>query len=67
MEVNSVDLMNYWIESADSDYDTMKVLFENKKNTWCLFLEHLVIEKILKGLYVKNNPTNSMVPKKYII
>ena len=29
--------------------------FENKRNTWCLFLGHLVIEKLLKGLYAKNN------------
>ena len=61
--MNSVDLMKYWFESADSDYETMKVLYNNKKNTWCLFIGHLVIEKLLKGLYAKNNPENPIAPK----
>jgi transcriptional regulator with XRE-family HTH domain len=47
--------VEYWIKSADSDYDTMRVMYENKKNTWSLFIGHLVIEKLLKGLYAKNN------------
>ncbi len=41
----------------------MKVLYNNKKNTWCLIIGHLVIEKLLKGLYAKNNPQNSIAPK----
>ena len=63
--MNNIDLMNYWLESSDSDYETMKVLFENKKNTWCLFLGHLVIEKLLKGLYAKNNKNNPQAPKSH--
>ena len=39
------------------------VLFENRKNTWCLFIGHLVIEKMLKGIYAKNNPQNPIAPK----
>lgn len=61
--MNYIDLMNYWFESANSDFDTMKVLLKNKKNTWCLFLGHLVIEKLLKGLYARNNPENPIAPK----
>ncbi len=61
--MDSVDLTKYWFESADNDYETMKVLYNNKKNTWCLFIGHLVIEKILKGLYAKNNPDNPIAPK----
>ena len=61
--MNNIDLMNFWIESSDSDYETMKVLYNNKKNTWCLFLGHLVIEKLLKGLYAKNNPENPIAQK----
>ena len=61
--MNNIDLMKYWFESSDSDFDTMKVLFENHKNTWCLFIVHLVIEKLLKGLYAKNNPENPISPK----
>lgn len=61
--MNNIDLMNYWIDSSDEDYEAMKVLFNNHKNTWCLFIGHLVIEKILKGLYAKNNPENPIAPK----
>lgn len=61
--MDSVDLTKYWFESADSDYETMKVLYSNKKNTQCLFIGHLVIEKLLKGLYAKNNPENPIAPK----
>ena len=61
--MDSVDLTKYWFESADSDYETMKVLYCNKKNTQCLFIGHLVIEKLLKGLYAKNNPENPIAPK----
>ena len=61
--MDSVDLTKYWFESANSDYETMKVLYNNKKNTWCLFIGHLVIEKLLKGLYAKSNPENPIAPK----
>ena len=45
--MNNIDLMNYWIESSDEDYNVMKVLYNNKKNSYCLFFGHLVIEKLL--------------------
>lgn len=61
--MNNIDLMNYWFESADSDYETMNVLYNNNKNTWCLFIGHLVIEKILKGIYAKRNKENPIAPK----
>ena len=61
--MNSIDLMEYWFKSADEDYDTMLYMKAGKKNTWCLFMGHLVIEKLLKGLYAKNNPDDSIAPK----
>ena len=61
--MNSIDLKEYWFKSADEDYDTMLYMKEGKKNTWCLFMGHLVIEKLLKGLYAKNNPDNPIAPK----
>lgn len=61
--MNSIDLMEYWFKSADEDYDTMLYMKDGKKNTWCLFMGHLVIEKLLKGLYAKNNPNAPIAPK----
>src|SRR5690554_7989662 len=48
-------LINYWSESSDDDYETMIVMFESKRFQWALFVGHLLIEKLLKALYVKNN------------
>lgn len=61
--MNNIDIMNYWINSANNDYETMEILYKNHKNTWCLFVGHLVIEKLLKGLYAKNNSENPVAPK----
>ena len=61
--MKNIDLMNYWIESSDEDYSTMMYMKSGNKNTWCLFIGHLVIEKLLKGLYAKNNPANPIAPK----
>jgi len=61
--MNSIDLKEYWFKSADEDYDTMLYMKVGKKNTWCLFMGHLVIEKLLKGLYAKNNPDDPIAPK----
>ena len=46
--MNNIDLMNYWIESSNNDYEAMNVLFSGGKYTWSLFVGHLVIEKLLK-------------------
>ena len=54
--LTNIELMNHWIESSDEDYEAMMTLYEDKKYTWCLFIGHLVIEKLIKALHAKNNP-----------
>ncbi len=61
--MNNIDLMNYWIESSDRDYESMKKNFETKQYTWSLFFGHLTIEKLLKALYAKVNKDNPYPPK----
>ena len=61
--MNSVDLMNYWIESSDRDYESMKKNFETEQYTWALFIGHLTIEKLLKAIYAKINKDNPYPPK----
>ncbi len=63
--MNNIDLMNYWIESADEDYDTMMYMKAGQKNTWCLFMGQMVIEKLLKALYAKNNKNAPHAPKSH--
>jgi HEPN domain-containing protein len=43
----------YWLDSSEHDLDVAESLFQNAKYDWCLFLAHLVLEKILKAWYVK--------------
>ena len=61
--MNNIDLMNYWIESADEDFNVMLDLKEKNRNTYCLFFGQMVIEKLLKALYAKNNKGAPYAPK----
>jgi len=55
--------MEHWIESAEDDYGVMKDLYTAKRYNWCLFVGHLVIEKLVKAVYAKNIPENPQAPK----
>jgi HEPN domain-containing protein len=46
-------ILKSWIDLSDEDYDTMIVMYDNRRYNWSLFLGHLLIEKLLKALYVK--------------
>ncbi|SPD74612.1 conserved hypothetical protein [uncultured Desulfobacterium sp.] len=48
------DLLRYWIDSSDRDFQAMVHLFEKGDYVWSLFVGHLVIEKLLKAWYVQN-------------
>ncbi len=61
--MNNIELFNHWIESSNEAYETMKILYDAKKYTWSLFFGHLVIEKILKGIYARENKENPIAPK----
>ena len=45
--------IEYWLNSAAHDLDVAEALLQNKKYDCCLFIRHLVIEKVLKAFYVK--------------
>lgn len=63
--MNNIDLMNFWIESSEDDYNVMNLLYSSKKNSYCLFFGHLVIEKLLKALYAKKNKSAPYAPKSH--
>lgn len=46
--------IDYWIKSAKHDLETAESLFKSKHYDWCLFISHLVIEKILKAFFVRD-------------
>jgi HEPN domain-containing protein len=50
--------INYWLKSAKHDLKTAESLFKDKRYDWCLFLAHLVLEKTLKALWIRDNGNN---------
>lgn len=53
-EIKNIDpVIHHWRESSEQNYATMQNLIKTKEFSWALFLGHLVIEKLLKALYVK--------------
>ena len=56
------DHILYWLDSAAHDWDTAESLFSTGKYDWCLFISHLVLEKILKAIFVQDN-NNKLPPK----
>lgn len=52
-DFDTAKIILFWIESSDEDYETMITLYDNKRLSWSMFLGHLMIEKLLKALYVK--------------
>lgn len=49
------DLITFWMESSEIDFQTTLHLMEKGDYTWALFIGHLVIEKLLKAYYAKTN------------
>ncbi len=45
----------YWFLTAKHDYDTMRSLFNSRRYSDSLFFGHIVLEKILKSLFVVEN------------
>ncbi len=54
--------IQYWLDSAEHDWDVAKNLYDSGKYDWCLFIGHLVLEKTLKALFVQDN-NNQLPPK----
>ncbi len=53
-EIRDIDsIILFWRESSDQNFATMQNLIKTHEYSWALFLGHLVIEKLIKALYVK--------------
>ena len=55
------ELIDYWIKAAELDLPVIDHLFEKGDYVWSLYLCHLVLEKILKAHYAKDN--DKIAPK----
>ena len=47
------DIVIYWINSSNANYESMLRIFSAGEYMWALFIGHLSIEKLLKAYYVK--------------
>ena len=45
----------YWISQSDDDLVVAESMLEKGHYTWCLFIGHLVLEKLLKAIYVREH------------
>ena len=54
-EFDKDKLVNYWVDSSDEDFETMIVMFDSKRYSWSMFVGHLMMEKLLKALFVRVN------------
>lgn len=52
------DHINYWLTTAEHDLEVAESLFSSAKYDYCLFISHLVIEKVLKAFWVRDNEGN---------
>jgi len=52
-------LVNYWRETAAHDHEIMRSLFKTKHYDASLFFGHIVLEKILKALVVKETKNHA--------
>lgn len=48
--------IDYWLKSGAHDLESAETLFQHQRYDWCLFLGHLIIEKVLKAFWVRDNP-----------
>jgi len=54
--------INHWVTDSDKDFNTMLSMFKSKHYTWCLFVGHLSLEKLLKAKFIQVHK-NVNVPK----
>jgi len=53
--------IEYWVSTAEHDLPVAESLFEKGHYVWCLFIGHLILEKIIKAHFVKD--TKQTPPK----
>ena len=45
----------YWLSQSDGDLSVAESLLEKGHYTWCLFVGHLILEKLLKAIYAREH------------
>ncbi len=50
--------IQYWILTAEKDWDVVNLLYKEGNYLYSLFFAHLTLEKLLKAHWVKDNEEN---------
>ncbi|MDR0858218.1 MAG: HEPN domain-containing protein [Oscillospiraceae bacterium] len=50
------DKVDYWFSIAEHDYKPMRNLFDSGNYDWCLYLCHLILEKLIKAVHSQKFP-----------
>jgi len=58
--MTKAEAIKYWQVGARRDLKTAQDFLASKHYDWCLFLGHLALEKIIKGLVVKRINKNPL-------
>jgi HEPN domain-containing protein len=53
------EIIKHWMQSAERDWQSVPLLYQGKQFVHALFFCHLVIEKILKSHWVRDNEENN--------
>ncbi|HET7580858.1 MAG TPA: HEPN domain-containing protein [Bacillales bacterium] len=56
--MNKKERISYWRDTAEKDYETMRHLYKNKDFPWSLFVGYVVVEKLLKVIFVQRVAIN---------
>ena len=59
MEFDVQKTINYWLQGAEYDLGVAEAMYQTGKLPYALFMGHLVLEKLLKSLVVKNTKTHA--------
>jgi len=53
-KIQNIDfVIQHWIESSEQNFYTMQKMYNSNEYSWALFMGHLMLEKLIKALYVK--------------
>lgn len=52
------DHIKYWIRQSSDDWEAVNALLHGGKNLQALFFTHLVIEKLCKAIWIRDNESN---------
>ena len=58
LKLDKEDYINYWITTSAGDWKAVQQLFKGKNYIQSLFFAHLVLEKIIKAYWVRDNNTD---------